>query len=156
MNMSREKVSGSMLTAMIFVRKISGNSYFHFYIFFRFHPWQKDIAVIITFERCFEQRIWRQYIHKYVFISSQVIKMSISSVISEISDSLKSPQEPHHHYSGRMHVHMDVSMELDVCVTAFGNKSINEFVVLLWLQLEKLFTLMRTYSGFLGKQVVRI
>ena len=54
--------------------------------------------------------------------------MSIFSVISEISDSLKSPQEPHHHYSGRMHVHMDVSMELDVCETAFGNISINEFV----------------------------
>ena len=82
--------------------------------------------------------------------------MSIFSVISEISDSLKSPQEPHHHYSGRMHVHRDVSMELDVCETAFGNKSINEFVVLIWLQLEKLFTLMRTYSGLLGKQVVRI
>lgn len=75
--------------------------------------------------------------------------MSIFSVISEISDSLKSPPEPHHHYSGRMHVHVDISMELNVCETAFGNKSINEFVVLIWLQLEKLFTLMRAYSGFL-------
>lgn len=75
--------------------------------------------------------------------------MSIFSVISEISASLKSPQEPHHHYSGRMRVHMDMSMELNVCETAFGNKSIHEFVVLIWLQLEKLFTLMRAHSGFL-------
>ena len=70
--------------------------------------------------------------------------MSIFSVISEISASLKSPQEPHHHYSGRI-----MSMELNVCETAFGNKSIHEFVVLIWVQLEKLFTLMRAHSGFL-------
>lgn len=75
--------------------------------------------------------------------------MSIFSVISEISASLKSPQEPHHHYSGRMHVHTDMSMELNVCETAFGNKSIHEFVVLIWLQLEKLFTLIRAHLGFL-------
>lgn len=77
--------------------------------------------------------------------------MPIFSVISEISASLKSPQEPHHHYSGRMHVHTDVSAELDVCDSAFGNRNIDELVVWMWLQLEKLlFTLIREHSDFLN------
>lgn len=43
-------------------------------------------------------------VYKHVFICSQVIKVPIISMISEISASLKSPQEPQHHYSGRKHV----------------------------------------------------
>lgn len=76
--------------------------------------------------------------------------MPIFSVISEISTSLKSPQESHHHYSGRMPVYIDMSTELNVCDSAFGNRNTGEFVVLIWLQLEKLlFTLMREHSDFL-------
>lgn len=41
-----------------------------------------------------------------VFILSQIIKMPIFSLISEISAALKSPAEPHH-YSGKKHVHID-------------------------------------------------
>ncbi|XP_008577695.1 PREDICTED: transient receptor potential cation channel subfamily M member 6 [Galeopterus variegatus] len=50
---------------------------------------------------------------------SRTFLLRNSNGVDKISASLKSPQEPHHHYSGRMHVHRDMSAKLNVCDSAF-------------------------------------
>ncbi|XP_030881707.1 transient receptor potential cation channel subfamily M member 6-like [Leptonychotes weddellii] len=49
-----------------------------------------------------------------------------SSRVDKISASLKSPPEPCHHYSGRKHVRIDMSAELNVCDSAVANRNIDE------------------------------
>ncbi|KAF3815938.1 hypothetical protein GH733_016043 [Mirounga leonina] len=49
-----------------------------------------------------------------------------SSRVDKISASLKSPPEPCHHYSGKKHVCIDMSAELNVCDFAVANRNIDE------------------------------
>lgn len=77
-------------------------------------------------------------VYKHVFISSQVIKMPIISMIAEISTSLKSPQEPHHHYSGRKCVCTDGSTELNVWDSTLVNISVHQLHIVNTASIQKI------------------
>lgn len=64
--------------------------------------------------------------------------MPIISMISEISASLKSPQESHHHYSGRKHVCRAGSTELNVCDSALVNMNIHQLHIINTASIHKI------------------